>query len=106
MKVWHRARQVSHTAQLLLLEAEHGNNPSLSGFAGICQLFEEKLKILNPGMRTLEYNIDDLFTFIDSHVSTIFPSLPWQAVPRLQLLPAIAEHCSLSISSSGLILIF
>ncbi|KAK9861638.1 hypothetical protein WJX84_004577 [Apatococcus fuscideae] len=35
--------------------------------AGICQLFEEKLKILNPGMRTLEYNIDDLFTFIDSH---------------------------------------
>ncbi|KAK9836874.1 hypothetical protein WJX74_010065 [Apatococcus lobatus] len=35
--------------------------------AGICQLFEEKLKQQNPGLRQLEYSIEDLWFFIDSH---------------------------------------
>ncbi len=43
--------------------------------AGVCQMFEERLKAVNPGMRTLEYSIDDLWTFIDSHVRTSSLSL-------------------------------
>ena len=34
--------------------------------AGVCQEFEKQLKQLNPHMPSLTYNINDLYTFIDS----------------------------------------
>ena len=33
---------------------------------GVCGMFEKRLKALNPSMRQITYDINDLFTFIDS----------------------------------------
>ena len=33
---------------------------------GVCAMFEKRLKSLNPSMRQITYDINDLFTFIDS----------------------------------------
>mmetsp|Transcript_20430 Transcript_20430/g.64920 ORF Transcript_20430/g.64920 Transcript_20430/m.64920 type:complete len:103 (-) Transcript_20430:24-332(-) len=32
---------------------------------GVCQMFERKLKELNPGMRNITYDISDLYRYID-----------------------------------------
>eukprot|EP00854_Cymbomonas_tetramitiformis_P000585 gene585-986_t len=32
---------------------------------GVCQLFEKRLKDLNPTMRNITYDITDLYTYID-----------------------------------------
>eukprot|EP00164_Ancoracysta_twista_P005067 GFYU01006897.1.p1 GENE.GFYU01006897.1~~GFYU01006897.1.p1 ORF type:complete len:106 (-),score=33.39 GFYU01006897.1:210-527(-) len=32
---------------------------------GICQLYEQKLKNMNPNYRNITYDISDLFTYID-----------------------------------------
>lgn len=33
---------------------------------GICQMYEHRLKQLNPNRRKITYDISDLFTFIDN----------------------------------------
>ena len=33
--------------------------------AGICALYERKLKELNPAVRNITYDIEDLYNFID-----------------------------------------
>lgn len=33
--------------------------------SGICALYERKLKELNPAMRNITYDIEDLYNFID-----------------------------------------
>merc|ERR1711959_577649 len=33
---------------------------------GICIMFEKKLKELNPNIKNIEYQVDDLYRFIDS----------------------------------------
>ncbi|KAJ1492231.1 enhancer of rudimentary, partial [Baffinella frigidus] len=33
---------------------------------GICQLYETRLKGLNPGMRNITYDITDLYSFIEN----------------------------------------
>lgn len=55
------------------------------GAAGICQMFEEKLKQQNPGLRQLEYNIEDLWFFIDSHVR------PWHLLSCCLYLPRMHQ---------------
>lgn len=32
---------------------------------GVCQMFERRLKELNPGLRNITYDITDLYNFID-----------------------------------------
>ncbi|EKX33120.1 hypothetical protein GUITHDRAFT_90822 [Guillardia theta CCMP2712] len=32
---------------------------------GICQLYEQRLKQMNPGMRNITYDISELYAFID-----------------------------------------
>mmetsp|Transcript_15915 Transcript_15915/g.22268 ORF Transcript_15915/g.22268 Transcript_15915/m.22268 type:complete len:94 (+) Transcript_15915:111-392(+) len=32
---------------------------------GVCQIFEQKLKRENPGLRKITYEIKDLFNFVD-----------------------------------------
>ena len=39
-------------------------------FAGICRMFEKKLKDLNPTLKNITYEISDLYNFIDSYVSS------------------------------------
>ena len=34
--------------------------------AGVCRLFEARLKEMKPNMRQIAYDISDLFQFIDS----------------------------------------
>lgn len=34
-------------------------------YAGICGLYERKLKELNPAVRNITYDISDLYNFID-----------------------------------------
>ena len=36
------------------------------GRAGVCQLFEQRLKELNPSMKNITYDIADLYDFIDA----------------------------------------
>jgi Enhancer of rudimentary len=36
-----------------------------SALEGVCQLFEERLKILHPTQSEITYDIKDLFQFID-----------------------------------------
>jgi hypothetical protein len=38
----------------------------LGGRAGVCQLFEKRLKELNPTMKNITYDISDLYDFIDA----------------------------------------
>ena len=33
---------------------------------GLCQLYEQKLKVQNPGKPEVTYDCDDLFTYMDS----------------------------------------
>jgi len=61
----------SHTIVL----AQYTNNINTRTFAdfenvssamdGICQLYEQKLKVLNPNVRNLSYDISDLYAYID-----------------------------------------
>ena len=37
-----------------------------SSYAGICQLFEQKLKMDHPNTRNITYDVSDLFRYIDS----------------------------------------
>lgn len=36
-----------------------------SGMAGICSLYERKIRNINPTVRNLTYDISDLYNFID-----------------------------------------
>ena len=33
---------------------------------GVCQLYEQSLKTMNPGLRSTTYDVQDLFSFVDS----------------------------------------
>ena len=39
-------------------------------------MFEKKLKELNPNIKNIEYQVDDLYRYIDSFVSASSPSRP------------------------------
>ncbi|KAJ4834342.1 hypothetical protein Tsubulata_037541 [Turnera subulata] len=39
--------------------------PFTSAFVGICALYERKIKDLNPASRNIQYDIADLYNFID-----------------------------------------
>mmetsp|Transcript_7846 Transcript_7846/g.13612 ORF Transcript_7846/g.13612 Transcript_7846/m.13612 type:complete len:105 (+) Transcript_7846:68-382(+) len=33
---------------------------------GVCQLYEQSLKAMNPGLRSTTYDVNDLFSFVDA----------------------------------------
>ncbi|XP_074286349.1 enhancer of rudimentary homolog [Silene latifolia] len=60
-----------HTIILMQYSQNRGSrtfmdNDSISqAMDGICALYERKLKEINPTLRNLSYDIDDLYNFID-----------------------------------------
>lgn len=40
--------------------------PSFPSFAGVCQMFEKRLKEIYPNMRDITYDITDLYNYIDA----------------------------------------
>lgn len=41
-------------------------HPSFPSFAGVCQMFEKRLKEIHPNMRDITYDITDLYNYIDA----------------------------------------
>ena len=71
----------------------------LAAPTGICRMFEKKLKELNPNIKSITYDISDLYRYIDTFVS-ILPQPKRSAMPLSLLLSGFCGETLLTRKTS------